>query len=251
MSPEDLTPRALEIIREAQVLVGGRRLLGYFTEHPAQKIILGKDPEATLAQIPALAADKRVVVLASGDPNFYGVAPLVVNILGANRVVVHPNITAVQAACARLKIAWQDAQIISLHGRTFEPLEEALGRAGKLIAYTDPEHTPAAIARFLQARGQSEARLCVLEDLGQKTERVTWLSPEEARKREFSPLNMVVILPEAPALKDLSPGEALPPGKAERLYLGLPEEALAHQRSLITKAEVRAVVLAKLELYPG
>jgi precorrin-6Y C5,15-methyltransferase (decarboxylating) len=166
-------------------------------------------------------------------------------------VVVHPNITAVQAACARLKIAWQDAQIISLHGRTFEPLEEALGRAGKLIAYTDPEHTPAAIARFLQARGQSEARLCVLEDLGQKTERVTWLSPEEARKREFSPLNMVVILPEAPALKDLSPGEALPPGKAERLYLGLPEEALAHQRSLITKAEVRAVVLAKLELYPG
>jgi precorrin-6Y C5,15-methyltransferase (decarboxylating) len=241
MSPEDLTPKAREIIREAQVLVGGRRLLSYFPEHPAQKIVLGKDPEGTLAQIPALAADQKVVILASGDPLNYGVGPLVVKLLGANQVVVHPNITAVQAACARLKIAWQDAQIISLHGRTWEPLEEALGRPGKLIVYTDPEHTPGAIARFLLARGQSDTMLCVLEELGQKTERLTWLSPDEAREREFSPLNMVVILPAM---------EALPLEKA-RLHLGLAEEFLQHQRGLITKAEVRAVVLAKLELYPG
>jgi len=251
MSPEDLTPQAREIIREAQVLVGGRRLLGYFPGHPAEKIILGKDPEATLAQIPALAANQRVVVLASGDPLFYGVGPLVVEHLGADRVVVHPNITAVQAACARLQMAWQDAQIISLHGRTLEHLEAALGRAGKLIIYTDPEHTPGAIARFLLAGGQNEARLCVLEDLGQETERVTWLSPEEARKQEFSPLNMVVVLPAAPAVKGLSPGGAATPKRAELLHLGLPEEALEHQRGLITKAEVRAVVLAKLGLSPG
>jgi precorrin-6Y C5,15-methyltransferase (decarboxylating) len=241
MSPEDLTPQAREIIREAQVLIGGRRLLGYFPEHPARKITMGKDPEATLAQIPALAADKRVVVLASGDPLYYGVGPLVVKVLGANQVVVHPNITAVQAACARLQIAWQDAQIISLHGRAWEPLAAALGRAGKLIIYTDPEHTPGAIARFLLERGQRDSRLCVLEDLGQTTERLTWLSPEEAREREFSPLNVVVILS---ATEQQTEG---PP----RLHLGLAEEAFAHQRGLITKAEIRAVVLAKLELYPG
>ena len=241
MSPDDLTPRAREIIREAQVLVGGRRLLGYFPEHPARKIALGKDPEATLAQIPALAPDQRVVVLASGDPLHYGVGPLVVKLLGAGRVVVHPNITAVQAACAHLKLPWQDAQIISLHGRTWEPLEAALGRAGKLIVYTDPEHTPGAIARLLLAWGQGAVRMCVLEDLGQKTERFTWLSPDEAREREFSPLNMVVILP----------AMERPLQEKARLHLGLPEELLQHQGGLITKAEVRAVVLAKLELYPG
>ncbi|MBI4797083.1 MAG: precorrin-6y C5,15-methyltransferase (decarboxylating) subunit CbiE [Deltaproteobacteria bacterium] len=251
MFPEDLTPRALEIIREAQVLVGGRRVLGYFPEHPARKITLGKDPEATLAQIPALAAESRVVVLASGDPFFYGVGPLVVKLLGADRVVVHPNITAVQAACARLQIAWQTAQVISLHGRSWELLDEALDRAGKLIVYTDPEHTPAAIARLLLARGQGEARLCVLEDLGQETERVTWPSPEEAKDREFSPLNMVVILPLTEAAEATISQDDLPSPQAARLHLGLPEEALAHQRGLITKAEVRAVVLAKLELYPG
>jgi precorrin-6B C5,15-methyltransferase / cobalt-precorrin-6B C5,C15-methyltransferase len=240
MSPEDLTPKVREIIRKAQVLVGGRRLLDYFPEHPARQIILGKDPEKALAQLPALAAAKRVVVLASGDPNCYGVGPLVVKVLGAENVVVHPNVTAVQAASARLKMAWQDAAVVSLHGRGFECLAQALNQgADKLFVYTDPVHTPAAIARFLLARGQGEARLCVLEDLGMDSECLGWLTPAEAQEREFSPLNMVVILTSA--------------GKRSQahLHLGLPEEALAHQAGLITKAEVRAVVLAKLELYPG
>lgn len=282
MSPDDLTPKALEIIREAQVLLGGRRLLGYFPEHPARKIVLGKDPEGALAQIQDLAKAHRVVVLASGDPLFYGVGPLVVKLMGPEKVVVHPNITAVQAACARLKISWQDARIISLHGRGFEALEDALDRAEKLIVYTDPVHTPGAIARLLLARGRGTARLCVLENLGQENECITWLNPEEAQHREFSPLNLVVILAPRVTVKQALdvganlvftldvgrtqgsplrnglksegkapfPDAASPPGTA-RLHLGLPEEALEHQRGLITKAEVRAVVLAKLELSPG
>ena len=250
MSPDDLTPRALKVIREAQVLVGGRRLLSYFPDHPARKIPLGKDPEGALGQLPALAADLRVVVLASGDPNFYGVGPLVLKLLGPEQVVVHPNITAVQAACARLKMAWQDASVVSLHGRSFQPLAASLSRGpDRVLVYTDPEHTPGAIARWLLARGQEEARLCVLEDLGQATERLTWLSPREALEQEFSPLNLVVILPGARQHPQAAtPSEA---GGLGHLHLGLPEEALARQGGLITKAEVRAVVLAKLALTPG
>jgi precorrin-6B C5,15-methyltransferase / cobalt-precorrin-6B C5,C15-methyltransferase len=241
MSPQDLTPKASEIIRAAQVLVGGRRLLDYFPDHPATKIPLGKDPEETLKQLPALAAAQRVVVLASGDPNFYGIGPLAVKVLGADQVVLHPNLTAVQAACARLQMPWQDARLLSLHGRTWEPLHAALGHSGPLIIYTDPVHTPAAIARFLLDRGLAKSRLCVAEDLGQDTERLTWLNLAEAEKREFSPLNLVVLLPE--------PDEAGSPDSP--LHLGLPEAALAHQAGLITKSEVRAVVLAKLKLLPG
>jgi len=250
MSPDDLTPRALKVIQEAQVLVGGRRLLSYFPDHPAQKIPLGKDVEGALGQLPALAADLRVVVLASGDPNFYGVGPLVLKLLGPEQVVVHPNITAVQAACARLKMAWQDASVVSLHGRSFQPLAASLSRGpDRVLVYTDPEHTPGAIARWLLARGQEEARLCVLEDLGQATERLTWLSPREALEQEFSPLNLVVILPGARQHPQAAtPSEA---GGLGHLHLGLPEEALARQGGLITKAEVRAVVLAKLALTPG
>jgi precorrin-6Y C5,15-methyltransferase (decarboxylating) len=241
MSPADLTLGALEIIREAQVLVGGRRLLDYFPEHRSMKIPLGKDPEGTLKQLPVLAETKRVVVLASGDPNFYGVGPLVVRVLGAEHVVIHPNLTAVQTACARLRMPWQDATVISLHGRSWEHLAAALGQPGPLLIYTDPAHTPGEIARFLLARGLVQVRFCVLEDLGQETERVSWLTLAEAREQEFSPLNLVVVVRE--------PGEVNQARPA--LHLGLPEAALAHQAGLITKSEVRAVVLAKLVLGPG
>jgi precorrin-6Y C5,15-methyltransferase (decarboxylating) len=241
MSPADLTPRAREIIQAAQVLVGGRRLLDYFPDHQGMKIPLGKEPEGTLRQLPALAETRRVVVLASGDPNFYGVGPLVVRVLGPENVMIHPNLTAVQTACARLKMPWQEATVISLHGRAWESLAAAMGNPGPLLIYTDPGHTPGEIARFLTARGLIHARFCVLEDLGQDTERITWLSLAEAQARDFSPLNMVAVVPE--------PGEA---GYSQpRLHLGLPEEALDHQAGLITKSEVRAVVLAKLALGPG
>ena len=110
-----------------------------------------------------------------------------------------------------------------------------------MLIYTDPAHPPGEIARFLLARGRSRVRFCVLEDLGQETERVTWMSLAEAQAREFSPLNLVVVVPE--------PGEVT--SRRPQLHLGLPEAALVHQAGLITKAEVRAVVLAKLRLWPG
>jgi precorrin-6Y C5,15-methyltransferase (decarboxylating) len=241
MSPADLTPKVREIIREAQVLVGGHRLLDYFPENQGMKIPLGKDPEGTLRQLPSLAKMGRVVILASGDPNFYGIAPLVVKVLGAEQVEIYPNLTAVQVACARLKMPWQDAAIISLHGRTWEPLDAALSKPGPLIIYTDPTHSPGEIVRFLLSRGVSRARVCVAEDLGQDTERITWLSLAETQEREFSPLNLVVVLREPGATGSVNPS----------LHLGLPEEALTHQAGLLTKGEVRAVVLAKLRLLPG
>jgi precorrin-6Y C5,15-methyltransferase (decarboxylating) len=243
MSPADLTPRALDIIRGAQVLVGGKRLLAYFPDHPADKLILGKDPENTIGTLPELARDRRVVVLASGDPNFYGIGPLVIKILGVENVVIHPNLTTVQAAAARLKMPWHEARVVSLHGRGWEALEAALDEPGPLFIYTDPVHTPGAIAQRLLDRGRTQSRLCVLEHLGATDEGITWLSPEDAANQTFSPLNMVM-LEQDPLQKDASCAAPDP-------HLGMPEEAYSPERGLITKAEVRAVVLAKLQLYPG
>jgi precorrin-6Y C5,15-methyltransferase (decarboxylating) len=238
MGPDDLSPSALKIISEAQVLAGGRRHLDYFPDHPGEKVILGKNPEETLKTLLPLAETRRVVILASGDPNYYGIGPLAAQILGPDRLVIHPNVTAVQAASARLKMAWQDAAVVSLHGRGWEALAKALGQA-KIMIYTDPAHPPEAVARYLVGRGIREARLCVLENLGQKDERVAWFSPEEAAARRFSPLNMVVILKEVSS----------PPSQV--LMLGMPEDALAHDSGMITKAEIRAAALAKLRLGPG
>ncbi len=248
MSPADLTPSALKIIQEAQVLVGGKRILDYFPMHPAEKIPLGKDPERILRKLPALAQDRRVVVLASGDPNFYGVGPLVVEVLGADNVIIHPNITAIQTAAARLLMPWHQAQVVSLHGRDWQYLTDALTKSGLLFIYTDPVHTPGAIAQRLLDWGLTHCRLCILENLGQENERFAWLTLEEAVGRVFSPLNLVVL----DRLSTPPPERvALPPTEPPALHLGMSEEAFSHERSLITKAEVRSVVISKLELYPG
>ncbi len=237
MGPADLTPAARERLAAAEVLAGGRRLLDYFPEHPAEKVPLDRNVAATLRDLAGRAADRRLVILASGDPNYYGVGPLAVQIFGPERVEMWPNVTTVQAAAARLKVAWHDARVVSLHGRSWERLDEALARGGKLFIYTDPEHTPGAIARELLARGLDQASLAVLENLGQPEERVGWYSAADAASREFAPLNLVFVQFDRLV--------------AEPLHLGLPEDALAHEAGLVTKLEVRAAALARLGLLPG
>ena len=238
MSPDDLTPKALDVIAAAEVLAGGRRHLDYFVSHRGERIVVGKDLTGAMQAIQEAAASRKVVVLASGDPFFYGLGRRLTEFLGPENVVVQPNITAVQSACSLLKISWDDAAIVSLHGRGIDKLIEVLGTAAKIIVYTAGAEAPAEIARLLQGPGMPEYRMCVLENLGEKDQRFTWLSPAETAEQIFSPLNLVVLLEK--------PGD-----NVTRLHLGLPEAALAHEAGLITKLEVRAVVLAKLQLLPG
>uniref|UniRef100_A0A7C5AMB5 Precorrin-6y C5,15-methyltransferase (Decarboxylating) subunit CbiE n=1 Tax=Desulfobacca acetoxidans TaxID=60893 RepID=A0A7C5AMB5_9BACT len=248
LSPADLTPRAWDLIHRAQVLAGGRRLLAFFPEHPAEKVVLGKKPEETLNHLAELAQVRQVVILASGDPNFYGIGPLAVKVLGPENVVIHPNLTAVQAAASRLKLAWHQIPVVSLHGRSWEALKHALRESRQLFIYTDPAHTPAGISQKLREWGVAGCRLCVLEDLGLENERVSWLTLEEAVSGSFSPLNLV-FLDTIGASRWGGPASTL--AAKPVLRLGMPEEAFSPEAGLITKTEIRAVVLAKLELAFG
>ena len=60
---------------------------------------------------------KRVVVLASGDPLYFGIGSYLARNMGAENVRIYPNITSVAAAFARLGEPWQDVPLVSLHGR--------------------------------------------------------------------------------------------------------------------------------------
>ncbi len=198
---------------------------------------MGRDLAGALKAIQEAAESKQVVVLASGDPNYYGIGRRLTEFLGPENVVVHPNITAVQSACSLLKISWEDAVVVSLHGRGMEKLTEVLGRASKNYHLYGRGRTR-EIPRLLQTPDMPAYKMCVLENLGEESQRVAWLSLAEAEKRIFASLNMVVLLRET--------GE-----KFNGLYLGLPEAALEHEAGLITKTEIRVVVLAKLQLIPG
>lgn len=243
MSPEDLTERQHARIRQAEVLVGGRRHLACFAELPAEKKEIRKDLGALAEFIRQRARQRNVVVLASGDPLFYGIGGYLARTLGPEAVEIYPNVSAVAAAFARIGESWQDAAVVSLHGRRRrEELRRAMQRRDKVAVYTDPDHPPERLAALCREFGGEDVRMCVLERLGDPAERVRWLAPDAAASMQFEQPNLVIFRREAHGAAETN---------TAALQLGLPETAYDHQHGLITKAEVRAVTLARLVLQPG
>jgi precorrin-6Y C5,15-methyltransferase (decarboxylating) len=241
LGPDDLTSSHRRIIAHADILVGGRRLLGFFPDSQAEKKVIGKNIEAVAAYIRRRLGRKRIVVLASGDPLFFGIGAKLVEVLGPDRVTIHPNVSSVAAACARLKEPWGGVRVLSLHGRENEgALLKALAREDRLVVLTDPERNPAWLARRVLQKLGGGFRLAVMEALGTASERHGWYALTDAAEREFREPNIALLKREAAAKTGRRP-----------LCLGTPDEEFAHPRGLITKSEVRAVVLSKLRLSPG
>jgi len=238
MSPKDLTDAHLDLIRSADVLVGGKRHLDAFKDTPAKKMAITKQLSVLVNSIKKAMQSKKVVVLASGDPLYYGIGPRLINALGAQNVIVHPNVNSVAAAFARIGKPWQDVQVVSLHGRGNEQgLLESLSGTAPVAVFTDLQNTPARIAGKLLSAQISGYDMWVCEQMGTDHEKVKRYTLRGAARGKFTSPNMVVLLPTTSA--------ALVNAK---LSLGIPDHLFVHERGLITKAEVRTVSLSKLQL---
>ncbi len=238
MGPEDLTARHKSIIKQADILVGGRRLLEQFNDIAVPKKPIGKDIDGIIEFVKAKRKDHKIVVLASGDPLFYGIGGRMAGALGARRVRIYPNISSVAAAFARIGEPWNDAAVISLHGRkNDEKLFSALEIENKIAVFTDPKKNPAWLAARLTEKGFSNFKMCVLESLGSDSERFDWYSLEAAAGSKFADPNMVVLKRSAPEMKS-----------TPALHPGAPDHWYDHAGGLITKSEIRAITLSKLRL---
>ena len=239
----DLAGRQQAAIAAADILVGASRHLALFADHPAEKREIAAPISEVIAYIQSVMSDRQVVVLATGDPLFYGIGKALVERLGAECVAIVPNVSVMAEAFARIKASWTDARFVSLHGRDAEDrLIYAIGggqeKPAPVFLFTDRHHGPARVGEILAARAPGRWRLCVFERLGEKEEQITWLAPQEAVSRSFAEPNAVILWPDATA--------AAP----EPMRLGAPEDRYQHKAGLITKPEIRAVTLSKLDLRP-
>ena len=238
MTLEDVTAKHLEIIDKADTLVGGKRLLDLFKESRARQKVIGKDVDGVIRFVKNERKKKRVVVLASGDPMFYGIGRRMLDAIGAKNTLIYPNISSIAAAFARIKEPWDDVFVISLHGRENESgLFKALEENDKIAVFTDPKNNPARLAARLLENQFFNYQICVLEALGSKSEKVNWYTLAEAAKKTFADPNMVVLK------RSPNPAE-----DQKRLFLGAPDSWYDHHRGLITKSEIRAITLSKLHL---
>ncbi|MFL5274404.1 MAG: precorrin-6y C5,15-methyltransferase (decarboxylating) subunit CbiE [Anaeromyxobacteraceae bacterium] len=238
-----LSARAVNAVATADVLAGGARHLAFFPQFAGERIVLGKDLAAEVERIAAAADERAVCVLASGDPLFFGIGARLVERVGAEHVDVVPHPSAVQWAFARAGIAWDDAALLSVHGRSLAGVAARVRRSRKAAVLTGGPSGPAALARHLAEHGERGLAAWLCEDLGGARERVRrFASLEElAAAGEAAPLNVVLLVRDDPGWR---PPPALP---------HLAEEALEMRRpkaGLVTKREVRAVALATLALRP-
>jgi precorrin-6B C5,15-methyltransferase / cobalt-precorrin-6B C5,C15-methyltransferase len=240
LSPKDLTQEHLGLIRHADILVGGKRLLDFFTDSPAKKKEITRDIKGIIEYIKRRMQKNKIVVLASGDPLFFGIGSVLINSLGRENVLIYPNISTVAAAFSRLKLPWHDAHIISVHGRNkTRALLPIRVKKDKIAVFTDPENNPAWLANYLLEKGITDYDMCVLEQLGTSSERVDWYIPSEAAGIRFSEPNLVILKLRESGFE-----------KITKIYSGMPEYLFDHPKGLITKAEIRAITLSKLRLMP-
>lgn len=152
-SPDYLPPVAARAIAQAKVLVGGRRVLAEFAPHAGDTKVIDKDIDGVTAFIGARLRDNDVVVLVSGDPGFYSMLATLRREFPARRLEVIPGISSVQLAFARLAESWQEATLVSLHGREAEDGLPAYAAGRKLGLLTDARHAPRQIAKLLLDQG--------------------------------------------------------------------------------------------------
>lgn len=232
--PASLPAALLERINRADQLWGGRRLLAHWAGHPAKKVTIGANLTALMDEL-ANRGSQKVVILASGDPGFYGIVGALARYLSPAELEVVPHASSLQLAFARLGLPWNNAIFTSAHAR---PLAEVVGwakRAARLGILTDSNHTPALIAATLLEAGLPDCRAIVAENLGLPEERLVDTRLSALPEMVFAPLNVLLLVRD----EDWQPRPVFAPR---------PDTAYAHRRGLITKADVRALSLAHLEL---
>lgn len=221
---------------EAELVVGGRRHLALAGPLRATTISWASPLADTLDRIAAWAG-RSCVVLATGDPSWFGIARLLRERFGGEALRILPAPSAFSLAAGRLGWALECCSCVSVHGRPLHGLRRHLQRGRRLLVLTDDGHGPAAIGALLSEAGFADAAVTVLERLGSTEERVFGLAPDRPAA-PAADLNLVAV--------DLTGCQQ--DGLAA--VAGLPDEAYEHDGQL-TKSEVRALALARLAPLPG
>lgn len=232
---------AREQVSDAQVVLGSARQLDLV---PADATGARRErwPSPLL---PALAElldrhrDRRVCVLASGDPMFYGIGVTLARMLGPHGIRVYPQPSSAALACARLGWASAHTPVVSVVGRPVETVLPELSDGRRLLVLSADEHSPSQVADLLRGNGFGQSRMTVLEQLGGPRERAVASTAAQWTPPPGDPLNLIAVEavrdPDAPRLTRL-------PGLPDARYGG---------DGQLTKAEVRALSLTALAPAPG
>ncbi len=228
-----VSPRGRRLIEQAKVVIGTDRHLELLPASGAERVHW----DGGLARLEAIIAGRGgtpTVLLASGDPNLFGIGSTLIDRLGPGAVDIEPSVSSLQLALARARVPMAGTMLVSAHGRPLAAAVALAATASRAAILTDPSNRPDVIAAALAAAGvEHDARLAVCERLGGPGERVREGTVGRPPAGPFDALSVVVVARRG------APG----PG------LGRPDGDYEHDAGQITKSEVRAISVAALD--PG
>jgi precorrin-6B C5,15-methyltransferase / cobalt-precorrin-6B C5,C15-methyltransferase len=233
----DLPDRLQVMVQHADVLLGSPRHLDLVPPFPHQQRL--PYPSPLREGLPTLLGEvsgRRVVAVASGDPLLAGIGSTLVEMLGATAVRVHPAVSSVALARARMGWSEESTQLVRLRGGDLDVVRRFLFPGRRLIILSRDADSPTAVAQLLIDEGYGDSMVTVLGDLGADSE-----SRTESVARDWKD--------QAPELNVICVACAGSNGAAS-LAAGLPDEAFDHDGQL-TKRDLRASALAHLMPRPG
>ena len=238
-----LDSTAEDAVREAVLVVGGKRHLGELGVEPERSVPFVGDLSEAMEGIGEV--DGPVAVLASGDPGFFGIVRVLGERFGRESLRVLPGRSSVALAFARAGLHWDDAVVVSAHGREPRRAVNVCRAHPKVAVLTSPGFGPADLARELVGWGRS---LFVAEALGGERERFFVGDAATVAGMEWRDPNVVIAIDEGrvTSRKGWISSGIESPGR-----WALPEGEFEHRSGMITKSDIRAAVLARLGPGPG
>ena len=229
-----LGENARQAIGRAEIVFGGQRHLDLAAAAISGEARAWPQPfDAAMTDVLAQRG-RKVCVLASGDPFFFGVGVTLARHLEPSEFTTYPAPSAFSLAASRLGWGLQDIETVSLHGRSLDLIRPLLHPGRRVLALTSDAQGPAALARLLIDLGFSLSRLIVLEALGGPHEKARTSTARDFPLTEIDPLNIVALEVEAEVQARVLP-----------LGFGLADDLFEHDGQ-ITKREIRAMTLAAL-----
>ncbi len=242
-----LSGRSRELLAAAEMVFGSEAALRLLPELGAERVRIGSDLPDVVERLRAAIGHRRLAIVATGDPLFYGTARYLCEKVGNEHFEVVPHVSSMQLAFARIKETWEEAYLTDLAARPLEDVIDKIRTAETVGLFTSEANHPARVARELLARGIDYFNAWVCENLGGKDERITRGELTDIRDMKFDPLN-ILILKRKPGRPDR------PRASPQFRRFGNPDDVFAQSRpktGLITQAEVRAVALSQLDLHAG
>ncbi|MBY0586134.1 precorrin-6y C5,15-methyltransferase (decarboxylating) subunit CbiE [bacterium] len=239
-----MTDAARERLAQAELIIGQPRLLQLIGPQSASTVAIGADLAQLEKQLASEAGRRRTVLLASGDPLFYGVARFLLERLGKENFEIVPHVSSMQLAFARVMESWDEAYLSNVANHPAEEIIDRIRTSERVGLFTTESYPPPAVARDLLREGINYFRCYVCENLGARNEVITQGSLSEIAEMDFGPLNVMILV-------RLANIPDRPRADIEHKLFGNPDEAFRQsrpKRGLITPMEIRTLALAQLSI---